>query len=160
MYPYNRKTQLCSTPIQTKESTLSDDRRLQELLILAKQDAVRMEEKYAALAAHPSLAEADSVLHAMRIDCKKHQRILREILFTLFSDAAEDISAENTETEIESSDALLEEILFAELDDVAFYRTLLAAMEADDLWTLLFEVLTDKQNHAAALNHLYAKYLQ
>lgn len=160
MYPYNRKTQLYNTPIQAKERSLSDDRRLQELLILAKQDAVRMEEKYAALAALPSLAEADSVLHAMRIDCKKHQRILREILFTLFSDAAEDISTENTETEIESSDALLEEILFAELDDVAFYRTLLAAMEADDLWTLLFEVLTDKQNHAAALNHLYAKYLQ
>lgn len=160
MYPYNRKTQLYNTPIQAKERSLSDDRRLQELLILAKQDAVRMEEKYAVLAALPSLAEADSVLHAMRIDCKKHQRILREILFTLFSDAAEDISTENTETEIESSDALLEEILFAELDDVAFYRTLLAAMEADDLWTLLFEVLTDKQNHAAALNHLYAKYLQ
>lgn len=160
MYPYNRKTQLYNTPIQAKERTLSDDRRLQELLILARQDAVRMEEKYAALAAQPPLAEAESVLHAMQIDCKKHQRILREILFTLFSDTAEEIAEETAALKIESTDALLEEILFAELDDIAFYRTLLAAMEAEDLWSLLFEILTDKQNHAAALNHLYAKYLQ
>ena len=63
-----------------------------------------------------------------------------------------------TKAEIDSGAALLEELLLTELDDIPFYRALLFAMEEDDLWNLMFEILTDKQNHAAALNHLYAKY--
>ena len=45
------------------------------------------------------------------------------------------------------------------MDDITFYRNLLSAMTGnDDLWNLIFEIITDKQNHTAALNHLYAKY--
>ena len=55
MYPYNRKTQLYNAPIRAKERTqnnrnsqnqqttdLSTDRRLQELLQLARQDAAAL----------------------------------------------------------------------------------------------------------------------
>ena len=55
MYPYNRKTQLYHTPIRAKERTdttrpsaLSTDRRLQELLVLARQEAAQLAQKYAA----------------------------------------------------------------------------------------------------------------
>ena len=168
MYPYNRKTQLYHTPIGAKEKAakkddspaLSTDRRLLELLQLAKQDAARMEEKYNALLQEETLAEAADIIRTMETDTKKHQRILQEILFTIFSDTFEDILENITEgeTEEKSAEELLEELLLTEMDDITFYRTLLSAMDADDLWELIFEVLTDKQNHTAALNHLYAKY--
>ncbi|WP_405729745.1 hypothetical protein [Anaerotignum sp.] len=165
MYPYNRKTQLYHVPIRAKERTdttpdLSADRRLQELLVLAGQGAEQLTQKYTALLQEEALAEAHDIIKTMETDGKKHQRILREVLFIIFSDTAEDLPTEMPETETETAGgaALLEELLLTELDDIPFYRSLLSAMEEDDLWDLLFEIITDKQNHTAALNHLYAKY--
>ena len=169
MYPYNCQTAQQNTPIMAKERKqtktrtvppLSEDRRLQELLLLARKEAALLEQKYASLLEDASLREAHDIIAAMETDGKKHQRILREILFIIFSDAAEDILEELTETEIEEKDTeeLLEELLLTELDDINFYRSLLSSMEDNDLWHLLFEILTDKQSHTAALNHLYAKY--
>ena len=169
MYPYNRKTQLYHTPIRAKERTnttqssdLSTDRRLQELLMLAKQEAAQLAQKYTALLQEEALTEAHDIIKTMETDGKKHQRILQEVLFIIFSDTAEEMTEEipETETETTSGAALLEELLLTELDDIPFYRSLLSAMEEDDLWDLLFEILTDKQNHTAALNHLYAKYMR
>lgn len=167
MYPYNRKTQLYHTPIRAKERTnttqssdLSTDRRLQELLMLAKQEAAQLAQKYTALLQEEALTEAQNIIKTMETDGKKHQRILQEVLFIIFSDTAEEMTEEmpETETETNSGAALLEELLLTELDDIPFYRSLLSTMEDNDLWDLMFEILTDKQNHTAALNHLYAKY--
>lgn len=173
MYPYNRKTQLYNTTIRAKERTrtsqnsqtadLSTDRRLQELLQLARQEAAQLEQKYAALLQEEVLKNAEDILKTMETDSKKHQRILREILFTIFSDTFEEIIEEITDVDIETRDAeeLLEELLFTEMDDITFFRNLLSAMaDDDDLWNLIFEIITDKQNHTAALNHLYAKYFR
>ena len=172
MYPYNRKTQLYNTPIGAKEkrqnnrasqntTDLSTDRRLQELLQLAMQEAAALEQKYTVLLQEELLKGAEDILKTMETDGKKHQRILRELLFTIFSDTFEDILEDMTDTETETKDAeeLLEELLFTEMDDITFYRSLLSALTGeDDLWDLIFEIITDKQNHTAALNHLYAKY--
>ena len=164
MYPYNihrpKAIIAAKERTQTKNTDLSTDRRLQELLQLARQDAFRMEQKYASLLQEEALTEAKEILRTMETDTKKHQRILREILFTLFSDTFADILDGITETEAEEKDAeaLLEDLLLTEMDDITFYRAILSAMDTDDLWELIFEVLTDKQNHTAALNHLYAKY--
>lgn len=173
MYPYNRKTQLYNTTIRAKERTrtsqnsqtadLSTDRRLQELLQLTRQEAAQLEQKYAALLQEEVLKNAEDILKTMETDSKKHQRILREILFTIFSDTFEEIIEEITDVDIETRDAeeLLEELLFTEMDDITFFRNLLSAMaDDDDLWNLIFEIITDKQNHTAALNHLYAKYFR
>jgi len=168
MYPYNLKTR--TTSIIAKERTsrnnanntdLSADRRLQELLQLARQDAAQLEQKYTALLQEELLKSAEEILKTMETDSKKHQRILREILFTIFSDTFEDILEDISDAEIEKKEAddLLEELLFTEMDDITFFRNLLSAMtDEDDLWNLIFEIITDKQNHTAALNHLYAKY--
>ncbi len=163
MYPYNRKTRIYSAPIAAKEkkqTSLSTDRRLQELLQLAQQDAAALEQKYASLLQEELLKEAEEILKSMETDQKKHQRILREIIFTLFSDALEDIFEDVNEKETEPKDAedLLEELLLTEMDDITFFRSLLSAREEDDLWDMIFEIITDKQNHTTALNHLYAKY--
>lgn len=166
MYPYNLKNR--TAPITAKEKSnrktsadLSADRRLQELLQLARQDTAVLEQKYSALLQEELLKEAVNILKAMETDSKKHQRILREILFTIFSDTFENIPEAVSDTEAEPKDAenLLEEVLFTEMDDIAFYRNLLSALTGeDDLWDLIFEIITDKQNHTVALNHLYAKY--
>lgn len=164
MYPYNRKTQLYNTPIGAKERTagqnpdLSTDRRLQELLQLARQDAAAMEPKYTALLQEERLQDAKDILKTMETDCKKHQRILREILYIIFNETFENGMENLTETEEKDAEEALEELLFMELDDITFYRNLLSSMEDDDLWNLIFEIISDKQNHTAALNHLYAKY--
>ena len=164
MYPYNihrpKNTIIAKERTQTENPALSTDRRLQELLQLARQDAAKLEEKYTALLQEAALSAAQDIIRTMEIDSKKHQRILREVLFTIFSDTFEDIFEDITEGDIppQEAEALLEELLFTELDDITFYRNLLSAMEDDDLWELIFEIITDKQNHTAALNHLYAKY--
>lgn len=167
MYPYNLKTK--NTPIIAKERTkesLSADRRLLELLQMAKQEAALLEQKYTALLEEELLKEAETVLQTMVTDEKKHQRILREILFLLFSDTFEDLleDMEPDETERKTAEELLEELLFTEMDDITFFRSLLSAVAGndmdDDLWHLIFEIITDKQNHTSALNHLYAKYMK
>ena len=167
MYPYNLKTK--NTPIIAKERTkesLSADRRLQELLQMVKQEAALLEQKYTALLEEELLKEAETVLQTMVTDEKKHQRILREILFLLFSDTFEDIleDMEPDEAETKTAKELLEELLFTEMDDITFFRSLLSAVAGndmdDDLWHLIFEIITDKQNHTTALNHLYAKYMK
>ena len=167
MYPYNLKTK--NTPIIAKERTkesLSADRRLLELLQMAKLEAALLEQKYTALLQEELLKEAETVLQTMVTDEKKHQRILREILFLLFSDTFEDIleDMEPDETERKTAAELLEELLFTEMDDITFFRSLLSAVAGsdidDDLWHLIFEIITDKQNHTTALNHLYAKYMK
>ena len=164
MYPYNihrpKTAIIAKERSQTKSPALSTDRRLQELLQLARQDAARLEKKYHALLEEVTLSTAQDIIRTMEIDSKKHQRILQEALFTIFSDTFEDIFEDITEGDIppKEAEALLEELLFTELDDITFYRNLLFSMDDDDLWDLMFEIITDKQNHAAALNHLYAKY--
>lgn len=165
MYPYRtRKKATESTPAE--KNALSTDRRLKELLLLARQDAAAMEQKYTALQQKEALQNGKDTLQAMVTDTKKHQRILRELLFTLFSDSFTEVLEEIAEADskTESAAQLLEELLFQEMDDISFYRSLMAALAAEaleeDLWYLLFEIITDKQNHTTALNHLYAKYLQ
>lgn len=169
MYPYYRRTQPAQSPAPATERTqpapagsaLSGDRRLQELLQLAEKGSAVLEQKYAALLQENRLQKAEDILKTMETDSKKHQRILREILFTLFSDTLEEILEEiGEEAEQTEAEDLLEELLLTELDDISFFRSLLSSMEDDDLWELLFEIITDKQNHAAALNHLYAKYMR
>lgn len=96
----------------------------------------------------------------MYLDGKKHLRLLQEIGFLIFGTTPQENEACETEEATEATDtcALLEELLLAEMDDISFYRALLFAMTEADLRNAFFEILTDKQNHAVALSHLYAKY--
>lgn len=165
MYPYNRKTQLYTVETRAKEgkpnqnSTLAADRRLQELLSLAQAETTEMAEKYAALRNDAALAASEAILNTLYLDGRKHLRLLKEAEFLIFGTAAAPIPLETGEHTADTA-LLLEELLFAELDDIPFYRSLLFAMDAEDLQNIFFEILTDKQNHTAVLNHLYAKYFR
>lgn len=164
MYPYNRNTQLYHSRAKEtqaeKPSLLAQDKRLEELLSLARAEAQETARKFETLLGSAELAEADQILRTMYLDGKKHLRLLQEVGFLIFGTTPQENDAcETAETE-ETADtcALLEELLLAEMDDVSFYRDLLFAMPEPDLWNAFFEILTDKQNHTAALSHLYAKY--
>ena len=165
MYPYNRNTHLYDTHTRARETTtqsnrtalLSSDRRLEELLTLARQEAHQTVRKFEALLHHTDLAEAEAILKAMYLDGMKHLRLLREVGFTIFGNIGEGEPAVEPEITLDTS-ALLEELLLGEMDDINFYRSLLSAMPEEELWNAFFEIITDKQNHTAALNHLYAKY--
>ena len=164
MYPYNRNTQLyhsLAKETQAEESSLlSQDKRLEELLSLARAEAQETVRKFEALLDSAELAEAEQILRTMYLDGRKHLRLLQEVGFLIFGTTPQESeTCETAETE-EATDtcALLEELLLAEMDDVSFYRDLLFAMPETDLWNAFFEILTDKQNHTAALSHLYAKY--
>lgn len=163
MYPYNGNTQLYGTRTRAKEmqpdqsNLLATDRRLEELLVLARQEAHQTAGKFAALLHNTDLAEAEAILKTMYLDGMKHLRLLREVGFTIFGNTAETESPVETEITADAP-ALMEELLLGEMDDINFYRSLLFAMPEEDLRNALFEIITDKQNHTAALNHLYAKY--
>ena len=139
MYPYNRNTQLYHSRAKEtqaeKPSLLAQDKR-------------------------PELSEAGQILRTMYLDGKKHLRLLQEVGFLIFGTTPQENEACETEEATEATDtcALLEELLLAEMDDISFYRALLFAMTEADLRNAFFEILTDKQNHAVALSHLYAKY--
>lgn len=166
MYPYHCNTHLYDTRTRSKESptepeesvSLSSDRRLEELLTLARQEAAQLAKKYEALLNEAALAEAEAILKSMYLDGMKHLRLLREVDFTIFGNTA-DVPEEPVEEEITADPAaLLEELLLAEMDDINFYRGLLFSMSEEELWNDFFQILTDKQNHTSALNYLYAKY--
>lgn len=172
MYPYNTNTRLsakkqpATTRLQSRaqqDTPLATDRRLHELLLIALEQTEKTEQQYAALLAEEALADAADTLRTMQIDEKKHQRILREILFAIYGTAdAEDTpeSPDTGETDVPESLAdFLETLLFAEMDEVGFYRELLFAMEEQELRDFFYEIISNKQNHATALQHLYAKYL-
>ena len=147
MYPYNRNTQLYHSRAKEtqaeKPSLLAQDKRLEELLL-----------------DRAELSEAGQILRTMYLDGKKHLRLLQEVGFLIFGTTPQENEACETEEATEATDtcALLEELLLAEMDDISFYRALLFAMTEADLRNAFFEILTDKQNHAVALSHLYAKY--
>lgn len=167
MYPYNGKTQLYGTRTRAKETViqpdsaalLSADKRLEDLLTLARQEARQMAMKYESLLNSVGMEDSKDILKAMYLDGLKHLRLLREVGFTIFGSTDENMQKMEPKMATDTR-ALLEELLFSEIDDINFYRDLLFAMPEEDLWNAFFEIITDKQNHTAALNHLYAKYFR
>lgn len=157
MYPYNRNTQLYHSRAKEtqaeKPSLLAQDKRLEELLFLARTEATETARKFETLLDRAELSEAGQILRTMYLDGKKHLRLLQEVGFLIFGTTPQENEACETEEATEATDtcALLEELLLAEMDDISFYRALLFAMTEADLRNAFFEILTDKQNHAVAL---------
>lgn len=171
MYPYNRNTQLYyrakteSSPAKTTQSAqnpadLSTDRRLEELLHLSMQETAELAGIYEALQQENVFCNAKNILKTMELDEKKHLRRLRELLFEIYGTTADApaVIASAASATCMDGNALMEWLLLREMDDSTFYRNLLLAMPEETLRDAFFEILTDKQNHTAALNYLYAKY--
>lgn len=167
MYPYNRNTQLYhraktepSAPAcaqSEQSSALSTDRRLEELLNLSIQETAELAGIYEALQQEALFSNARNILKTMELDEKKHLRRLREVLFEVFG-TAPDAPAVCASAPCMNGAERMEWLLLREMDDCTFYRNLLLSLPEGELRDAFFEILTDKQNHTSALNHLYAKY--
>ena len=83
MYPYNRNTQLYHSRAKEtqaeKPSLLAQDKRLEELLSLARTEATETTRKFETLLDRAELSEAGQILRTMYLDGKKHLRLLQEV---------------------------------------------------------------------------------
>mgnify|MGYP000268657742 CR=1 FL=1 len=88
MYPYNRNTQLYHSRAKEtqaeKPSLLAQDKRLEELLSLARTEAAETTRKFETLLDRAELSEAEQILRTMYLDGKKHLRLLQEVIFLIF----------------------------------------------------------------------------
>ena len=88
MYPYNRNTQLYHSRAKEtqaeKPSLLAQDKRLEELLSLARTEATETTRKFETLLDRAELSEAGQILRTMYLDGKKHLRLLQEVGFLIF----------------------------------------------------------------------------
>ena len=79
MYPYNRNTQLYHSRAKEtqaeKPSLLAQDKRLEELLSLARTEATETTRKFETLLDRAELSEAGQILRTMYLDGKKHLRL-------------------------------------------------------------------------------------
>ena len=84
MYPYNRNTQLYHSRAKEtqaeKPSLLAQDKRLEELLSLARTEATETARKFETLLDRAELSEAGQILRTMYLDGKKHLRLLQETI--------------------------------------------------------------------------------
>lgn len=75
MYPYNRNTQLYHSRAKEtqaeKPSLLAQDKRLEELLSLARTEATETTRKFETLLDRAELSEAGQILRTMYLDGKK-----------------------------------------------------------------------------------------
>ena len=104
MYPYNRNTQLYHSRAKEtqaeKPSLLSQDKRLEELLSLARTEATETTRKFETLLDRAELSEAGQILRTMYLDGKKHLRLLQEVGFLIFGTTPQENEAcETAETE-------------------------------------------------------------
>ncbi len=166
MYPYNRNPQknIASREEHTNNNTkkdLASDKRLLSLLELALQESTQLMERY-----HHLMTEADvckpseNIIQSMYLDEKKHCNQLREAYYTITNQPPQmpDKKHAYTATPMTTPKEYLEETLLLEMDGCDFYRNLLLCLDDPDLQNILFEILTDKQNHATACCYLYHKY--
>ena len=78
MYPYNRNTQLYHSRAKEtqaeKPSLLAQDKRLEELLSLARTETAETTRKFETLLDRAELSEAEQILRTMYLDGQKHLR--------------------------------------------------------------------------------------
>ena len=107
MYPYNRNTQLYHSRAKEtqaeKPSLLAQDKRLEELLSLARTEATETTRKFETLLDRAELSEAEQILRTMYLDGKKHLRLLQEVGFLIFGTTPQENEACETEEATETS---------------------------------------------------------
>ena len=107
MYPYNRNTQLYHSRAKEtqaeKPSLLAQDKRLEELLSLARTEATETTRKFETLLDRAELSEAGQILRTMYLDGKKHLRLLQEVGFLIFGTTPQENEACETEEATETS---------------------------------------------------------
>ena len=175
MYPYNRNTSIYKEPSNAptlkarenaKEITiLGSDKRLLELLCIAMDETNDNEAFYKSLMGHDDIAEDSEIVRNIYLDEMKHKKQLQDVhhLLTGKRYTPKDKEGKYPPRRPQPSysknlPSALRSALMDALEDADFLRDLLLAMTVGELWDIMFEIFTDKQDHCTRLNYLCAKY--
>ena len=170
MYPYRSNTNIYqkNTSINTRETTLSvtkqdlkQDKRLLELLEIAQQETMEALSAFDALIKNEALQPDIETLRNAYLDEIKHLKLLQEILYNIFGKSSSTQQTEQpttTKTVSQNVASEIEKTLHQEMEQTDFFRELLVAIPETDLRDILFEIITDKQDHCIRLCFLFSKY--
>ncbi|NDO47335.1 ferritin-like domain-containing protein [Clostridium sp. MD294] len=170
MYPYRSNTNIYqkNTSINTREASLSvtkqdlkQDKRLLELLEIAQQETIESLSAFEALIKNEALQPDIETLRNAYLDEIKHLKLLQEILYNITgkpSSMQQPTQSTATETTHQNVSSEIEKTLHQEMEQTDFFRELLIAIPETDLRDILFEIITDKQDHCIRLCFLFSKY--
>ncbi len=173
MYPYNmqnfnnmqnymentnnnsRRPEIIEVEEAIGPSVEADDKIL-TMLDEAITDEMKGYEYYKRLQVMFDDKDKETVRH-ISLDEMKHRKILEDLYQRISGTKAPTFKVDD----IQISRNLLVEIaksIMNEYDDSEFYRKLYFMLENPEYRDMIFEIMTDEQNHAGKLNYLYSKY--
>lgn len=167
MYPYRSNTSIKNTAINTREGNttvtkedLKQDQRLLQLLEIAQQETQQSLSAFDALMKNKALQQDIETLRNAYLDEVKHLKLLQEIWYNITSQSqsqAQPIS-KNSTANSEAVGTEIEKTLMQEMEQTDFFRELLMLISETDLRDILYEIITDKQDHCIRLCFLFSKY--
>ena len=170
MYPYNsnenKSNQTMKVSLNTRENTnalyrLSKDKHFLELLETAAQDTENTMGVYETLSKDAKLGKDSSIIRNAYLDELKHSKQFQDIYYQITGERMQLPAKKQMQTKSPLPKELnlaLEALIAEELENTDFYRDLLLLMPQGMLWDMMFEMLTDKQDHCTRLCFLYCKY--
>ena len=133
------------------------EKKLAEMLMMAIEDEIHDREHYKRLIHKVSDRDDKEILRQISLDEQKHERIFTDI-YTKVTGKKPHVT---NKKEHEPSDNILsdfEKSIFDETEAVEFYRQIYFSFLDLETRDMLYEVITDEQNHAVKLTYLYSKY--
>ena len=170
MYPYRSQTAQSKTSIKARETEgtksiltiedLKQDKRLLELLHIAIEETEQSQAAFDALLKNTAFGKDIETLRNAYLDEIKHKQQLQEMIYTITGKAPAETPAKTAAPaqSTESPASLLEKTLLQEMESSDFFRELLLSIPQTALRDILFEIMTDKQDHCVRLCFLFTKY--
>lgn len=170
MYPYRSNTNIYqkNSSLNTRETNmtitkddLKQDKRILQLLEIAQQETLQSLSAFDALIKNDALKQDVETLRNAYLDEIKHLQQLQEILYDISGKSSQtqpETEQPSTEANTQNIASEIEKALFREMEQTDFFRELLFAIPETDLRDILFEIITDKQDHCVRLCFLFSKY--
>lgn len=170
MYPYRSNTNIYqkNSSLNTRETNiditkddLKQDKRILQLLEVAQEETLQSLSAFDALIKNDALKQDVETLRNAYLDEIKHLQQLQEILYHISGKSSQTqpaVEPSLTQTNAQNISSEIEKALFREMEQTDFFRELLLAMPETDLRDILFEIITDKQDHCIRLCFLFSKY--
>ncbi len=162
MYPYCSNTSIKNTTINTRETNnvidLKQDQRLLQLLEIAQQETQQSLSAFDALMQNKALQQDVEMLRNAYLDEVKHLKLLQEIWYNITGKSQSQPQPKSTKTNSEAVRTEIEKTLLQEMEQTDFFRELLMLIPETELRDILYEIITDKQDHCIRLCFLFSKY--
>ncbi len=162
MYPYRSNTSIKNTTINTRETNnvidLKQDQRLLQLLEIAQQETQQSLSAFDALMQNKALQQDVEMLRNAYLDEVKHLKLLQEIWYNITGKSQSQPQPKSTKTNSEAVRTEIEKTLLQEMEQTDFFRELLMLIPETELRDILYEIITDKQDHCIRLCFLFSKY--